>query len=76
MTMTMDDLNKQLMASHKEPRISAMNIHFRENGTVNASVTVTFGRQGYGYGNVRIAPNDERLAGIYELIADILAQAS
>ena len=65
-------LNKMLSESVAKPRISGLSIHFTPGGRAQASVTVSMGRSGMGYGNLVMGHDDERLVPIFNLIEEII----
>ncbi|WP_420636476.1 hypothetical protein [Candidatus Palauibacter sp.] len=71
-TPKLERLNTKLRERIDKPHISGLNLHFTDDGNVQANLTVSIGRGGIGYGNVTMTTNDSRLDGIYELIEDLL----
>lgn len=72
---SIDRLNEILLEKTRQPRITAFSIHFTPGGRAQASLTVSFGQAGMGYGNFIMGRDDKRLEPIYELMKDIIVSA-
>ncbi len=76
MANTLDQLNERFRRSSAKPRISGMTLHFHEDSRVQATITVSIGRSGYGFGNIVLEADDKRLTPVYELMREVIDDAA